>query len=250
MVEDISSQRAYERQLRSAKQEAEEASRLKSALLANMSHEIRTPLTSIIGFTGILADDLSGTDARYARLAHQGGKRLMDTLDSVLQLSKLEAGVTDPDPERIDLVEQARRTCALFESQAEDAGVALRFEATVDALHGQWAATAVQRVLSNLLSNALKFTPSGGTVAVRVDRTGDTAVLVVEDTGVGIAEEARSRIFEAFAQESEGLEREHEGSGLGLAIVRRLVDLIGGEIDLESTKGEGTCFTVRLPLGA
>ena len=248
MVEDISSQRAYERQLREAKREAEEASRLKSALLANMSHEIRTPLTSIIGFTGILADDLSGTDARYARLAHQGGKRLMDTLDSVLQLSKLEAGVTDPDTERIDLVEQARRTCAFFASQAEDEEVDLQFEAAVDTLYGQWAATAVQRVLSNLLTNALKFTPSGGTVAVRIDRDEETAVLVVEDTGVGIAEDARARIFEAFTQESEGLRREHEGSGLGLAIVRRLVDLIGGEIDLESTKGEGTCFTVRLPL--
>jgi PAS domain S-box-containing protein len=250
MVEDISSQRAYERQLREAKQEAEEASRLKSALLANMSHEIRTPLTSMIGFTGVLQDNLSGTDARYARLAHQGGKRLMDTLDSVLQLSKLEAGVTSPDTERVDLVEQGRETCALFQSQAEEAGVTLRFDAAVDALHGRWAPTAVQRVLSNLLNNALKFTPSGGTVTVRVRRDGDAAVLAVEDTGVGIAEDARSRIFKAFTQESEGLQREHEGSGLGLAIVRRLVDLIGGEIDLESTKGEGTCFTVRLPLGA
>ncbi len=250
MVEDISSQRASERQLREAKREAEEASRLKSALLANMSHEIRTPLTSIIGFTGVLEDHLSGTNARYARLAHQGGKRLMDTLDSVLQLSKLEAGVTTPDTERVDLVEQARRTCALFESQAEEAGVDLRFESAVDALHGRWASTAVQRVLSNLLSNAIKFTPSGGTVTVRIDRSDDRAAMVVEDTGVGISEEDRSRIFEAFTQESEGLQREHEGSGLGLAIVQRLVDLIGGQIDLESTKGEGTCFTVRLPIDA
>ena len=250
MVEDISGQRAYERQLRDAKQEAEEASRLKSALLANMSHEIRTPLTSIIGFTGVLEDHLSGTNARYARLAHQGGKRLMDTLDSVLQLSKLEAGVTTPDTERVDLVEQARRTCALFESQAEEAGVDLRFESAVDALHGRWASTAVQRVLSNLLSNAIKFTPAGGTVTVRIDRAGDVVTMVVEDTGVGISAEDRSRIFEAFTQESEGLQREHEGSGLGLAIVRRLVDLIGGQIDLESTKGKGTCFTVRLPIEA
>jgi len=250
MVEDISGQRAYERQLRDAKQEAEEASRLKSALLANMSHEIRTPLTSIIGFTGVLEDHLTGTNARYARLAHQGGKRLMDTLDSVLQLSKLEAGVTTPDTERVDLVAQARETCMLFRSQAEDAQIDLRFDPAVDALPGRWASTAVQRVLSNLLSNALKFTPAGGTVTVRIDRAGDVATMVVEDTGVGISEEDRSRIFEAFTQESEGLQREHEGSGLGLAIVRRLVDLIGGQIDLESTKGEGTCFTVRLPIDA
>ena len=248
MIEDVSSRKLYEQQLREAKQEAEEASRLKSALLANMSHEIRTPLTSIIGFTGILEDNLSGTDARYARLAHQGGKRLMDTLDSVLQLSKLEAGVVDPDAERMDLVAQARQTLDLYQPQAEAAAVTLRFDPAAETLEGQWAPTAVQRILSNLLSNAIKFTPEDGIVTVRVRRSDDDAVLRIEDTGVGIGEAFRSRLFNAFTQESEGMEREHEGSGLGLAIVKRLVDLVGGTIDLESTKGEGTRFTVRLPL--
>jgi len=247
MIEDVSSRKAYEEQLRDAKQEAEEASRLKSALLANMSHEIRTPLTSIIGFSGVLADNLSGSNARYARLAHQSGQRLMDTLDSVLQLSKLEAGVVDLDTERMDLVAEVRQTLDLHRPQAETAAVELRFEASVETLHGRWAPTAVKRILSNLLSNALKFTPSGGTVAVRTYCVDSAVVLEVEDTGIGIDDDFHPRAFDAFTQESQGLQREHEGSGLGLSIVQRLVDLLGGTIELESTKGEGTRARVRLP---
>jgi PAS domain S-box-containing protein len=247
MVEDVSSRKAYEHKLKEAKREAEEASRLKSALLANMSHEIRTPLTSIIGFTGVLRDDLSGEPAQYAELAHRGGKRLMETLDSVLQLSKLEAGMTAPEPERIDLVSTIESTLDLHRSQAADAAVALKFESPSSALHGRWPPNAVQRILSNLLSNAIKFTPEDGTVTVRAWSADDGAVLEVEDTGVGISEAFRPRLFDAFAQESEGLEREHEGSGLGLAIVKRLVDLVDGRIDVDSTKGDGTRFRVVLP---
>jgi signal transduction histidine kinase len=247
MIEDVSSRKAYEEQLRDAKQKAEEASRLKSALLANMSHEIRTPLTSIIGFAGVLADNLSGSNARYARLAHQSGQRLMDTLNSVLQLSKLEAGVVDLDTERMDLVAEVRQTLDLYRPQAKTAAVDLQFAPSVDTLHGQWAPTAVRRILSNLLSNALKFTPSGGTVTVRIDRADSAVVLEVEDTGIGIDDDFRPRAFDAFTQESQGLQREHEGSGLGLSIVQRLVDLLGGTIELESTKGEGTRACVQLP---
>ena len=248
VVTDISEQKAREQQLKEAKQEAEEASRLKSALLANMSHEIRTPLTSIIGFAGVLRENLSGEHARYADLAHRSGERLMETLDSVLQLSKLEAGVTTPTSKTMDLVSTAREAVHLHRPQAESAHVTLHFEAPVDELVGTWAPTAIQRILSNLLGNALKFTPEGGAVTVRVAVADGTALLSVSDTGIGISDSFQSRLFDAFTQESEGLKREHEGSGLGLAIVSRLVELVDGEIDVESTKGEGACFTVRLPL--
>ena len=237
-----------EQQLKATKQKAEEASRLKSALLANMSHEIRTPLTSIIGFAGLLESNLSGQDARYAELVHHGGERLMDTLDSVLQLSKLEAGVIEPSSDDIDLVAKAREAVELYRQRAETARIALHFEPATESLVGAWDATAVHRVLSNLLSNALKFTPEGGTVTVGVHEHDERAVVTVTDTGIGIGDEFRTRLFDAFTQESDGLEREHEGSGLGLAIVSRLVDLLDGEIDVESTKGEGTCFRVVLPL--
>jgi len=247
MIEDVSSRKAYEEQLRDAKQEAEEASRLKSALLANMSHEIRTPLTSIIGFSGVLADNLSGSNARYARLAHQSGRRLMDTLDSVLRLSKLEAGIVDLDSEQMDLVAEVRQTLDLHRPQAETAAVEFQFAPSVESLPLQGSPTAVKRILSNLLNNALKFTPSGGAVTVRVHDTESAAVLTIEDTGVGIGDDFQPRVFDAFTQESQGLQREHEGSGLGLSIVQRLVDLLGGSIELESTKGEGTRVRVQLP---
>jgi signal transduction histidine kinase len=237
-----------EQQLKATKQKAEEASRLKSALLANMSHEIRTPLTSIIGFAGLLESNLSGQDARYAELVHHGGERLMDTLDSVLQLSKLEAGVIEPSSDDVDLVAKAREAVDLYRQRAETAGVALHFDPATESLVGAWDATAVHRVLSNLLSNALKFTPEGGTVTVGVCEHDEQAVVTVADTGIGIGDGFRNRLYDAFTQESDGLEREHEGSGLGLAIVSRLVDLLDGEIDVESTKGEGTCFRVALPL--
>ena len=237
-----------EQQLKETKQKAEEASRLKSALLANMSHEIRTPLTSIIGFAGLLESNLSGRNARYAELVHHGGERLMDTLDSVLQLSKLEADVIEPSSDSVDLVSKAREAVNLYRQRAEAAQVALRFEPAAESLVGAWDAAAVHRVLSNLLSNALKFTPEGGTVTVSVREHDGRAAVTVTDTGIGISDDFRDRLFDAFTQESDGLEREHEGSGLGLAIVSRLVDLLDGTIDVESTKGEGTCFRVTLPL--
>jgi PAS domain S-box-containing protein len=237
----------HERELKAAKREAEEASRLKSALLANMSHEIRTPLTSIIGFAGILRNNLSNHNARYADLVHRGGKRLMNTLDSVLQLSKLEAGVIEPASEPADLVANVRKTVNLHRSEAKAAEVGLQFDAGADVLPVEWDPTVTQRVLSNLLSNAIKFTPEGGTVTVRVEEEDDRVALVVADTGIGIGDAFRDRLFDAFTQESEGMQREHEGSGLGLAIVKRLVDLMEGRIDVDSTKGEGTTFRVVLP---
>ena len=247
MIEDVSSRKQYERELKEAKEEAEEASRLKSALLANMSHEIRTPLTSIIGFTGVLKDSLSGSNAEYARLACEDGERLMDTLDPGLELSNLEAGVIQPSTQQIDLVQLAPRTVELSRPEAEAADLSLSFEATEDTLDGRWAPTLVQRALSNLIRNAIEFTPNGGTVTIRVGSSGSNAALEVEDTGVGISDEFRPRRFDAFTQESEGLKRDYEGSGLGLAIVNRLVDLMDGEIEVESTKG-GSRFTVILPL--
>ena len=247
MIQDISDRKRYERQLRSAKQEAEEASRLKSNMLANMSHEIRTPLTSIIGFADTLRSNLSGPNARYADLVGESGKRLMETLDSVLQLSKLEAGTASPASETIDLVAVTKDAVELHRTEANTAHIDLQFEAPDASVVGEWDSAAVQRVLSNLVSNAIKFTPPDGSVIVRVRKRDDYALLTVTDTGIGIADSFRPRLFDAFTQESEGLKREHEGAGLGLAIVKRLVELMNGRIDVDSVKGKGTCFRVRLP---
>ena len=249
MIEDVSARKAYEQRLERAKQAAEEASQLKSALLANMSHEIRTPLTSVIGFAEILKDQLEGEQQERAALIHDSSRRLMETLDSVLKLSRLEAGAIDLEPEPMDLVEEVDSTLSMLAPQAEARSGSLTFDPAVERLRVCQDRTAIQRVVMNLVGNALKFTPDDGSITVSLHAAEDGAVLEVADTGVGMTEEFQSQLFDAFTQESGGRERSHEGSGLGLAIVDRLVGLMDGSIEVESTKGVGTRFRVTLPHG-
>jgi PAS domain S-box-containing protein len=247
LVEDIDQQKRYEEQLRAAKKEAEDAARLKSVMLANMSHEVRTPLTSMIGFASLLADRLGGKTAKLARLIRKSGQRLEETMEAVLQFAQLEAGSYTLDRETLRLDSLLRRIADEFELQAEESDVAIHVETGGDPVEAYVDDTAVRRVLGNLLDNALKFTPEGGEVWVRTYAEGHETVVEIEDTGVGIADEALSDVFEAFKQESEGLTREFEGAGLGLAIVRELVNALGGSIAVDTEKGEGTRMAVRLP---
>jgi len=244
---DISEQRRQARALRQAKEEAEEASRIKSTMLKNLSHEIRTPLTSIIGFARVLKENLSGEDGRAARLVHEAGKRLKGTVDSVLQLSKLETGTQDLNRERLDLRTVTKEVADLLRPRAEGKNHRLRTDLPNAPVEGWWNEGALRRIVENLLENAIKFTPDGGRIDLRVHEENGRAVLEVEDTGIGISEEALPDVFDAFKQESEGLTREYEGSGLGLSNVRELTELLDGTVEVESEKGEGTCFTVRLP---
>ena len=264
VLRDVTERKAREEALRAARNEAEEANRLKSAFLANMSHEIRTPLTSILGFTEILAEmDLDETPGRFANVIHESGQRLFDTLNSVLDLSKLQAGMTRLQVEPVDTAAEVDAAVVAFEAHARRAGVRLRADVPTppdeeppskarDA-HGTVIETdraAFHRVVTNLVSNAVKFTPSGGEVAVRLRPTESAITLHVADTGVGIDAAFVEHVFEPFRQESSGNAREYEGSGLGLAITARLVDLMGATISVESTKGEGTTFTVTWPRGS
>jgi len=244
---DVTAQKEQERALRHAKEEAEKASRVKTALLANMSHEVRTPLTSIIGFTEILTDRLSGQLQGFARRAHESSRHLSETLESILRLSKLEAGAAALGRERLSFVEPVRETVRRLRPAAQEASIALHSEWPDHAVEGLWNADALRRITRNLLENAIKFTPAEGRVQVRVRDEDEAAVLVVEDTGIGIRDELLPHIFQAFRQESEGLGREYEGSGLGLSIVDHLVQELGGTIEVDTAKGEGTCFLVRLP---
>jgi len=236
-----------EKTLRAAKEKAEEASRLKSAMLANMSHEIRTPLTSVTGFAELLTDHLEGRMQTFAEQIYNGGVRLQKTLDSVLQLSRLEAGVYELDRTPLSLGALIEETVDMLRLSAEEKALRLNVELPDGPVEGAFNEGAVNRILENLLENAIKFTPNGGTIEVRAHTDGDDAVLEVEDTGVGISEAALPDIFRAFKQESEGMAREYEGSGLGLSIVQRLADAHGGTVEVESEKGVGTRFTVRLP---
>jgi signal transduction histidine kinase len=241
-----------------AKEKAEEASQLKSAMLANMSHEVRTPLTSISGFAEVLTEEASGQVEQFASMIHDNSKRLLDTLSSVLRLSKLEAGKQNLHLEPMDLVDEAEAIITEQAERAENAGVDLCLD-VCEQCPCELDPGAVQRILRNLVGNAIKFTDEGGEVVVRVNRVtrpSDAdldedsfthAQLEVEDTGPGMSESFQENMFEAFRQESEDPRRTHEGSGLGLSITKELVDLLHGDISVESEVGVGTCFTIHLP---
>lgn len=234
-----------------AKEDAEAAARLKSSMMANMSHEIRTPLTSIIGFAEILSERLDGELEAFAQKAHRSSNRLMRTLESVLELSRLEAGTFDLNREEVQLAAIASDTMERLRPQARRKGLSLTIDRPDRPVTGLLNEEALRRILENLLENAIKFTSEGGTVGmhVRTDDADGTLVLSVEDTGVGISDEALPEIFEAFKQESEGMDREYEGSGLGLSIVQEITDALGGTLHVETEKGEGSRFIVRLPPG-
>lgn len=236
-----------EAELVQAKEDAEEANRLKSAMLANMSHEFRTPLTAVTGFSEILKDQLDGKPAEFSEMIHRTGQRLTNTLDAVLKFSRLESGNYELDRDDVNLNQVLENTADLHRPEAEQQGVDLQLDLPSSPLEGHWSHEGIRRVAEILLENALKFTPEGGRIELRARENGTAALLEVEDTGVGISEDAIPEVFEAFKQESDGLNREFEGSGLGLPIATKLIDALGGEINVDTEKDEGTCFSVRLP---
>ena len=230
-------------QAEEAREQAEEMARLKSAFLANMSHEIRTPLTSIIGFAQVLAEEVSDHQREFVEPIEQSGRRLLATLNSVLDLAQLRSERMELQLGAVDVAEEAHDIAAMLRPLAQKKGVALTVHAPVYGVAVYADHSALQRVLTNLLSNAIKFTDEGR-VMLSVDVVGVHVCVRVRDTGCGISQEFLPKLFEEFHQESTGTTRSHEGSGLGLAITRGLVELMGGTIEVESVEGEGTVFTV------
>lgn len=234
-----------------------EMNRLKSDFLATMSHELRTPLNSIIGFSEVL-DSIKSLDdkqRRYVQNIQKSGRVLLDMINDILDLAKIESGkmeirLTDF---RIDAVAAAQ--CDFFRPQTERKNIDLEVDVEPGLSELFQDQVKVQQILSNLLSNAIKFTPEGGRITVRVrqDVESGDLLLIVADTGVGIAEEDQVVIFEKFRQgpavmaQGDAITREHSGTGLGLSIVKELCKLLGGEVTVESQIGRGSTFTVRLP---
>ena len=230
-----------------------EMNRLKSDFLANMSHELRTPLNSIIGFSDVLRgiQSLDDKQKRYVNNIGKSGRILLEMINDILDLAKMESGKTELRLTEFELVRIVNAQCDLVRALAEEKNIDLKTNVQQDLPPVVQDQAKVQQILTNLLSNAIKFTPEGGRIDVTATRDDlERMVLKVSDTGVGIAEEDHSVIFEKFRQAQVGtdnLTREYSGTGLGLSIVKELCKLLGGEISFESDLGKGSCFTVRLP---
>jgi signal transduction histidine kinase/CheY-like chemotaxis protein len=240
------------RQLEDKSRQLEIASRHKSEFLASMSHELRTPLNAVIGFSDVLLErmfgDLNERQDEYLRDIRDSGRHLLELINEILDLSKVEAGRMELDPAQLALLPVLEHGLAMVRERAERSGVSL--ELTSDpAVDSVWAdELKLKQVVLNLLTNAVKFTEAGGAVIVTARRTGDVAEVTVRDTGVGIADDDRERIFEAFQRGGRGVRASTEGTGLGLTLSKRIVELHGGRLWMESTVGEGSLFGFSIPV--
>jgi signal transduction histidine kinase/CheY-like chemotaxis protein len=265
-----------ERALRQKNVELEEASRMKSAFLANMSHELRTPLNAIMGFSEVLRDGLMGEMPEHQRglirKIFGSGQHLLALINDILDLSKVEAGKMTLDLEPVRISSLLANGLSIVRERATARRIALKVDAVHDLGSMRADGRKVKQILYNLLSNAVKFTPEGGQVIVRARRVPRSVVgqesgasggrgfsltgnqfadfleISVTDSGIGISPEGLQQLFVPFSQIDSGLSRKFEGTGLGLAMVKLLAELHGGAVAVESAPGEGSCFTVWLPI--
>ncbi len=227
------------------------ANRHKTEFLANMSHELRTPLNAIIGFSEVLADEMFGRlnakQMEYARDIHGSGHLLLSLINDILDLSKIEAGRLDLDPEPFDVAAAVANAATLVRERCQRQGLALAIDVEPPFLRWTADVRRFKQILVNLLTNAVKFTPAGGRVAVRARVDRGQLCVSVTDSGVGIAEADLGRIFEPFTQVGDSDRGKAEGTGLGLSLVRSLVGLHGGTLAVQSRLGEGSTFAFSLP---
>ena len=248
---DATNQFARELGLEAARNEAESQNAGKSRFLANMSHELRTPLNAVIGFSDIMRQRLFGPlpdkYAEYADSIHEAGGHLLDLINDVLDVSKIEAHRYPLSIERFDAREVVSAGIALVRLSANDKAVELAGVLPDEPVEISADRRALKQIMLNLLSNAIKFTPAQGSVTVTLEAIGPYLEIIVSDTGVGVAPADLKRLGRPFEQAGDADQRA-QGTGLGLSLVRALAELHGGRMTIDSTLGEGTAVTVRLPI--
>ena len=253
VMREVTDRKVQEQALELARTAAEQADASKTRFLATMSHELRTPLNAIIGFSEMIVhEEAMMIDAarrkEYAQLINDSGQHLLSVVNGILDISKMETGNFEISPEPFAPRAALLHCCNLLALKARDNGVDLITRAPEDLPVMNGDPRAFKQIALNLVANAIKFTERGGSVTVSAAVEGSRLMLSVTDTGVGIAAEDLARIGDPFFQAGKTYQRKHEGTGLGLSIVKGLVGLHDGEMNVQSTVGEGTTVTVALPL--
>jgi cell cycle sensor histidine kinase DivJ len=251
VTRDVSKRKEDELRMKAAQEEAEAASRAKSAFLASMSHELRTPLNAIIGFSDIMHDEMFGPigNARYAEYAgliRDSGRLLLDLISDILDTAKIEAGKMELHFDNIDLSVLAEDCARLLAQKAREAGIQMVMEVPESGIPLRGDPRAVKQIVLNLLSNALKFTPRGGHIWMKAHYDDARVAFSVRDDGIGIPADALPRLGHAFEQVATDPMLSKNGTGLGLALVNALAKKHGGDMRIESVESEGTTVTVTL----
>ncbi|MXN65730.1 PAS domain S-box protein [Stappia sp. GBMRC 2046] len=249
---DISDRKAHEAMLAEAREEAEAASAAKTRFLANVSHELRTPLNAIIGFSDLLRNtphllQNAEKSGEYIDLIHDSGRHLLQVVNDILDMSKIETGNFDLVVEPFDLAETIEACVRMMRGEADKKDIELIADVPKSLREFSADSRACKQILLNLISNAVKFSDAGNTVVVAAHRERDHLVMRVRDRGIGIAREDLDRLGKPFFQANSGYNRAHEGTGLGLSVVKGLAELHGGDVEFESRLGKGTTVSVRLP---
>ncbi|MEL7535258.1 MAG: ATP-binding protein, partial [Bacteroidota bacterium] len=253
-ITDVSEQKAAELAIIEAKEKAEEANRAKDNFMANMSHEIRTPINGIIGLAEIIEAEAEDDELQsYADLVLESGHRLLRTLGSILDLTRLEAQDVNLAVEPLSIKDLFESIDASWRDEATEQGLYLEITEPQSSQAPMLNKAFIEQSLGHIISNAIKFTDQGGvSIWSEVDPSDPEAPslkIIVADTGIGMSEKfINKKLFMKFEQESDGLDRNYEGSGLGLSIVKRVVELMQGEIEVQSVKGEGSQFILSFPL--
>lgn len=248
---DISEQKEYENNLLLAKEKAEEMNKVKSYFFANMSHELRTPLIGILGFSEFLLEEYSENPeaADMAKTIYQGGHRLLDTLNMILNFSKIESDKTQFNLKEKNIIPLIKESVNLYSAFAAQSNIKLNLDIKNEQIKCLIDENLFANSINNLINNAVKFTPEGS-VTVEAEIKDSFAIIKVKDTGIGIPQEKLDVIWDEFRQVSEGFSRSFEGTGLGLTIAKKYIELMGGKISAKSEVGKGTIFTVIFNLSS